>query len=66
MNTKEHRGTWTRSLVLISGSGIEISVGLTSDENGNLELMPNDEHNPPNHWVWKIDLEELEAQLNAR
>jgi len=65
INAKEHRGTWTRSLILTSVDGIPVRVRLSSDENGELEIMPSDVHDPTSRWVWKINLEELEAQIDA-
>ena len=58
VNPKEHRGTWTRSLVLTSETGVVVRARLSSDENGHLEIMPEDVRDGSNRWVWKIDLSE--------
>ena len=66
VNPKEHRGTWTRSLVLTSETGVVVRARLSSDEKGYLEIMPEDVRDGSNRWVWKIDLDELESRLDAK
>jgi hypothetical protein len=65
INAKEHHGTWTRNLVLTSDAGVPVRVHLSSDKNGELEIMPSDVHDPSNHWVWKIDLDELVTKIDS-
>lgn len=65
VGAKEHRGSWTRNLVLTSDVDSSVGARLSSDENKNLEIMPNDLHDPTNRWIWKIDLDELETQLGT-
>jgi len=65
INAKEHRGTWTRSLILTSVDGIPVRVRLSSDENGELAIIPSDVHDPSSRWVLKIDLEELVTKIDS-